>query len=112
MLALSVLVLPSAFLLVFAFHFRIGVQLSPTGLLPNCHSHGICCHYRYTKGQEMLFFSSYRASCVKQWGPGCVKLDLSLAKAPQGVLVAILEPIPLALCCTRRSQHEGYRCWL
>lgn len=52
-------------------------------------------------------FRSYRTSCVRQWGPGCVKLGLSLAEAPRGILAAILELIPFVLCCTRRCQHKN-----
>lgn len=88
--------------------------MSPMGLFPNCHSHGTCCHSRYREGQEMLFcsllggFSSYRASYVKHWEPGRIKLGLSLPETPQGILAADLELIPFVLCCTR-SQHKGSR---
>lgn len=69
--------------------------MSPMGLFPNCHSHGICCCYRYREGQEMLFcsllggFSCYRASHVRHWGSGHVKLGFSLPKAPQRILAAL-----------------------
>lgn len=60
--------------------------MNPMGLFPNCHSHGICCCYRYTEGQKMLFcsllggFSSYRASHVRHWGRGACKAGLVLSQ--------------------------------
>lgn len=45
-------------------------------------------------------YSSYRATHVRHWGPGCVKLSLSLPEAPQGILAAVQELVPFGLCCT------------